>query len=109
MSEYIWRKPIISIFRERTVNREIDPFVVIRAKQLKLVLGVNQKYSGTIDDFFTLIDKWFESFPIGTNPPRDEKVIKQSMYEAVVNNPKFSIFEDNTQFKNLIRKLKNNC
>ncbi len=55
MSEYIWKKPVVSIFRERTVNREIDPFVVIRAKQLKLVLDVNQKYSGTIDDFFTLM------------------------------------------------------
>lgn len=61
------------------------------------------------DDFFTLIDDWFEDFAIGTNPPRDEKLIKQSMCDAVTNNPTFSILEDNIQFKNIVKRLKNNC
>lgn len=61
------------------------------------------------DDFFTLVDQWFESFPTGTNPPRDEKVIRQSIYEAVAHNPVFSILEDSPQFKNIVNRLKNNC
>ncbi len=60
------------------------------------------------DDFFTLIDQWFENFPIGANPPRDERVIKQSMYDAVAHNPIFSSLEDNSQFENIVIKLKNN-
>lgn len=60
------------------------------------------------DDFFTLIDQWFENFPIGANLPRDERVIKQSMYDAVAHNPIFSSFENDSQFKNFIIKLKNN-
>lgn len=66
LSNYIWKKPIISIFRERTVNREIDPFVVIRAKQLKLTSDIDSKYSGSIDDFFTLMgDADYLSSPEG--------------------------------------------
>ncbi len=58
------------------------------------------------DTFFTLIDNWFDSLVIGTYPPRDEKIIRQSMYEAVASNSIFSVLEDDIQFKNILRKLK---
>lgn len=60
------------------------------------------------DEFFNLIENWFESFPIGTNLPRDEKIIRRSMYEVIAYNPIFSTLEDNSKFKNIIRKIKNN-
>lgn len=58
------------------------------------------------DDFFTSIDEWFETFAIGTNLPRDEKVVKQSMLDAIVSNPIYKVLEDNVQFRNIVRKLK---
>jgi transcriptional regulator with XRE-family HTH domain len=61
------------------------------------------------DNFFNLIDAWFENFPIGTNLPRDEKIIKRSMLEAVINNPAFVTLTEDIRFKNIILKLKNNC
>ncbi len=55
MSTLTWKKPVICIFRERNVNPESDPFVVIKARQVTLTEGENPKYKGTIDDFFTLM------------------------------------------------------
>ena len=55
MSELVWNKPVLCIFKERDVNPEIDPFVVVKAKKLMLTPGKEAKYSGDIEDFFTLM------------------------------------------------------
>ena len=67
MSEFVWNKPVLCIFKERDVNPEIDPFVVVKAKKVnsypfKLAL----KLSGSIEDFFTLMgDADYLSTPEG--------------------------------------------
>jgi hypothetical protein len=50
-----WKKPVVCIFRERSVNPERDPFVVVRAKELTLTSGSDPKITGTLTDFFTLM------------------------------------------------------
>jgi hypothetical protein len=55
MSELFWNKPVLCIFKERDVNPEIDPFVVVKAKKLTLTKGDKPKYTGVITDFFTLM------------------------------------------------------
>jgi hypothetical protein len=55
MSEFVYNKPVLSIFRERFVNPESDPFVVVRAKKLAVTTGENPKFTGVIEDFFTLM------------------------------------------------------
>ena len=55
MSESVWKKPVICIFKERMVTPEVDPFVVIKAKQITLTAGKEAKYLGTMEDFFTLM------------------------------------------------------
>ena len=55
MSEFIWNKPVLCIFKERNVDPEIDPFVVVKARKLVLAKEVDSKYSGSIVDFFTLM------------------------------------------------------
>ena len=55
MSKLNWNKPVLCIFKERDVNPEIDPFVVVKAKKLTLVPVTDAKYSGVIEDFFTLM------------------------------------------------------
>jgi hypothetical protein len=54
LSEFIWNKPVLCIFKERDVNPEIDPFVVVKAKKLTIT-HEGSKYSGIIWDFFTLM------------------------------------------------------
>lgn len=55
MSQLVWKKPVLCIFKERDVNPEIDPFVVVKAKKLTLKLEEGSTYSGGIEDFFTLM------------------------------------------------------
>ena len=57
------------------------------------------------DDFFNLLD---ESTEGAAFVPRDEKSIKQGMADAVIENPAFSVFSDNSRFKSLAKKLINN-
>lgn len=61
------------------------------------------------DAFFSLLDDWFEQQPLGVNPPRDEKLIRQSILDAVANNPAFSALKDMGQFKRILKKLQENC
>ena len=54
MAEFVWNKPVVCIFKERDVNPEVDPFVVVKAKKLTLT-GEKPNYAGVIEDFFTLM------------------------------------------------------
>jgi hypothetical protein len=55
LSELVWNKPVLCIFKERDINPEIDPFVVVKARKLTLGKGADSKYSGSIVDSFTLM------------------------------------------------------
>jgi hypothetical protein len=55
LSEFVWNKPVLCIFKERDVNPEVDPFVVVKAKKLTITKGADAKFSGSILDFFTLM------------------------------------------------------
>jgi hypothetical protein len=53
MSEFVWKKPVLCIFKERDPF-EIDPFVVVKARKLTIIQE-GSKFSGKADDFFTLM------------------------------------------------------
>ena len=55
MTELIWNKPVVCIFKERDINPEIDPFVVVKAKKLALSPSGDSNSVGNIEDFFTLM------------------------------------------------------
>jgi hypothetical protein len=67
LSENVWKKPVICIFKERSGDHwESDPFVVIKAKHVTVIAGNNPKFSGVIEDFFTLMgDAEYISSPEG--------------------------------------------
>jgi hypothetical protein len=54
LSELLWKKPVICIFKERS-KPEVDPFVVVKAKQLKITCPEGSDCFGEIEDFFTLM------------------------------------------------------
>jgi len=54
MSEFVWNKPVVCIFKERD-NPEIDPFVVVKAKKIIISKGSDSKITGKLEDFFTLM------------------------------------------------------
>lgn len=61
------------------------------------------------DGFFHLLEDWFQEFPLGTALPRDERIIRQSMAQGVVNNPAFTALSGEYRFQRIAEKLKNNC
>lgn len=66
MSQFVYNKPVLCIFKERNVNPEIDPFVVVKAKKLMLNCEKDSGCSGQIEDFFTLMgDADYLSTPEG--------------------------------------------
>jgi len=58
------------------------------------------------DDFFDCIDEWFDDFDLGAKPPRDEKVIKDSMTQGIISNPAFSPLREDPKYKNIIETMK---
>jgi len=46
---------------------------------------------------------------LGNALPRDEKIIRKSMADGVINNPAFTILADEIRFRRIAEKLKNNC
>lgn len=61
------------------------------------------------DAFFDLLDDWLDKLDLGTNLPRNEKMIRKSMYDVIVNNPAFSVLSDEQHFQSITEKLQNNC
>ncbi len=55
MSEFVWKKPVLCFFKQRDINPEIDPFVVVKAKQVTISKSADDKLAGSIQDFFTLM------------------------------------------------------
>jgi hypothetical protein len=68
LTEHIWEKVSICIFKERQVDRETDPFVVVRAKEITVSKSEDGKITGKIQDFFKLMgDADYISSPEGIN------------------------------------------
>ena len=66
LSELVWKKPVLCIFKERDVNPEIDPFVVVKAKKITIIPKRRLQIPGNIEDFFTLMgDADYLSSPEG--------------------------------------------
>ncbi|SHN70524.1 helix-turn-helix domain-containing protein [Desulfitobacterium chlororespirans] len=61
------------------------------------------------DDFFDLLERWLDKLDLGTDLPRDEKTIRQSMANGIVCNPVFSVLSDEPRFRSITEKLQNNC
>jgi hypothetical protein len=54
LAEFVWKKPVICIFKERD-KPEVDPFVVVKAKEVSISKAEDGKLTGSIRDFFTLM------------------------------------------------------
>ena len=61
------------------------------------------------DAFFDRLDGWLDQLDLGSDLPRDEKTIRKSMSDVIVNNPAFSVLSDEQRFQSITEKLKNNC
>lgn len=59
------------------------------------------------DVYFTLLDEWIGELDLGAALPRDEKLVRQSILDSIVNNPGFTSLAHEHQFQGIAKKLKN--
>jgi hypothetical protein len=55
LPEFIWNKPVLSIYRENNEQPETEPFAVIKAKKLVVSESENQEFNGKLEGFFCLM------------------------------------------------------
>lgn len=60
------------------------------------------------DGFFDSIDEWLKELDLGTEMPRDEKTVRQSMADVVKNNPVFAGLAGLPRFQSMVEKLDHN-
>lgn len=60
------------------------------------------------DEFFDLLEGWLEELDLGKNLPRGDKTIRQSMADAVVNNPIYAVFAEEKRFQRIVERLRSN-
>ena len=88
LTEFVWKKPVICIFKERD-KPEIDPFVVVRAKEVSILKSGDGKLTGSIRDFFTLMgDADYMASPKG-----------------IVDHYVLCWFDDDADMRNDLRRL----
>lgn len=59
------------------------------------------------DEYFHLLDDWFEkAFIMGDYPPRNERTIRRSVTQALAENPFFFSLKEDPRFQKMVHKLK---
>ena len=83
-------------------------------------LGMLQQYTELVtsdiypmrlqgDAFFDQLDGWLDQLDLGTDLPRDEKTIRKSMADAIIQNPVFSVLANEHRYQCMAEKLQRNC
>ena len=55
MSEHVFNKPVLSLYRENNEQPETEAFAVIKAKKLTVSASEKGGFNGSINDFFCLM------------------------------------------------------
>lgn len=59
------------------------------------------------NEFFDSLDEFFNSLTLGSDMPRDEKTVKQSIKDCIISNPVFDVLKSNTRYLSLVNRLEN--
>ena len=87
------------------VKGEEDRSLDMLQKYMDLCINGFFPYTLHGDSYFSELDSWFEEFDLGSQAPRSEEVIKESMIQGIVGNPAFANLLDHPRCKNMIRDL----
>lgn len=58
------------------------------------------------DEYFNAIGPWIDELDLGSNIPRDERIVRRSMVEAVTDNPAFASLKGEFRYRRVVEKLK---
>lgn len=57
------------------------------------------------DEFFDLLEPWFEEFDLGNGAPRSQKTINEDMLAGLLNTNEFKALGEEKSFKEMVRRL----
>lgn len=88
------------------MHKNTDRAIEILEKYTELVTGDIYPLNLKGDHYFDLLDDWIDTLDLGSALPRDEKIVRQSMVDSIVNNPAFTALADDCRFQRVTEKLK---
>jgi hypothetical protein len=59
------------------------------------------------DAFFDMLEDWLERIDVGTDMPRDDQTIRNSMAQVLARNPMFATLSGEPRFEGIKEKLDN--
>lgn len=87
-----------------------------KSKTLEMLQKYTEIVTGNIyplklhgDEFFDLLESWLVKLDLGTDLPRDEKTVRQSMMNIILKNPLFAVLSEEAQYNSIIERLQNNA
>lgn len=90
------------------VQNNYDKALDMLQQYTEIVTGDIYPLSLHGDEFFNLLDSWLIKLDFGNDLPRDDKTIRRSMSDVIVNNPAFSVLSDKPRFQIIAEKLQSN-
>jgi hypothetical protein len=55
LTQFVWNKPVLTLYRERRPQPETTPLAVIQAKKLTVTTSEKKNLEGSVNDFFALM------------------------------------------------------
>jgi hypothetical protein len=55
LGQFVWNKPVLTLYRDRRQQPEREPFAVVQAKKLTVTTTEKKTVDGHIEDFFALM------------------------------------------------------
>lgn len=90
--------------------------VYMEAGEQDKALDYLEKFADMIDNFFPLclhgdeffdkIDDWIGDLDLGNAPPRNEKLVKESIYHSAALSPDLQSVKDNERYKKILWKIR---
>lgn len=84
---------------------EDDKAIEYLGKAISIFKGFSFPLSLHGDDYFDLLDGWFENFPLGTDAPRHGKIIKENIL-VILSDQRFSRLFKHPEYKTMVESLK---
>ena len=88
------------------VNQEYDKAIKALEKYVLICTKNLFPYKLHGDSYFDKVGDWFEQFDLGTDAPRGECAIKQSLIQSMCANPLLEGLKGHPRFKQLEKQLK---
>lgn len=95
----------ISAARAYMTLGDSEKTLKILSEYAELTSSMNIPIIVSHSEFFEHTEEWFEEFGLGSSPPRDEKIIRESILQSVKDDPMYTPLHDNPRYKAIVEQI----